>query len=68
MNANDPKRTLERAITNAQQTGAAIELLMKVGVHYRTVPIDYRKGIRYPHLERDGTGPAFLDQILVPRN
>jgi len=58
---------LKNAITDAQQTGAAIELLIKDGVHYRTVPIDYRGGLRYPHLERIGDGPATLDQIFTPR-
>jgi predicted metalloprotease with PDZ domain len=58
---------LEHAITDAQQTGAAIELLIKDGVHYRTVPIDYRGGLRYPHFERAGDGPAYLDEILAPR-
>jgi predicted metalloprotease with PDZ domain len=58
---------LESAIVDAQQTGAAIELLIKDGVHYRTVPIDYREGLRYPHLERAGDGPAYLDEILAPR-
>jgi len=58
---------LERAIVDAQQTGAAIELLIMDGVHYRTVPIDYRGGLRYPHLERDDDGPAYLDEILAPR-
>jgi predicted metalloprotease with PDZ domain len=58
---------LKNAITNAQQTSAAIELLIKDGVHYRTVPIEYRDGLRYPHLERVGDGPASLDKILAPR-
>jgi predicted metalloprotease with PDZ domain len=59
---------LKRAIKNAQQTGAAIELLVKNGDRFRTIPLDYREGLRYPHLERDGSGPARLDQILTPRN
>jgi predicted metalloprotease with PDZ domain len=58
---------LKDAIVDAQQTGVAIELLIQDGVHYRTVPIDYRKGLRYPHLERDGKGPAYLDEIFAPR-
>ena len=58
---------LERAITDAKQTGASIDLLIKDGVHYRTVPIAYRGGLRYPHLERVGDGPAYLDEILAPK-
>src|SRR5882762_5978556 len=59
---------LKRAIKDANKTGAAIELLVKNGDRYRTVKIDYHSGLRYPHLERDGTAPARLDQILTPRS
>jgi predicted metalloprotease with PDZ domain len=59
---------LKSAIKNAKRAGAAIKLLIKDGVHYRSVAIDYREGLRYPHLERVGAGPAYLDQILTPRN
>jgi predicted metalloprotease with PDZ domain len=58
---------LKNAVVDAQQTGVAIELLIKDGVHYRTVSIEYRGGLRYPHLERVGDGPASLDKILAPR-
>jgi hypothetical protein len=52
----------------AAKTGnAAIELLVKNGDRYSTVPIDYHEGLRYPHLERDASIPARLDQILQPR-
>ena len=51
-----------------RQTDAAIELLVKNGDRYRTVQIDYHDGLRYPHLEREGSAPARLDQILTPRN
>jgi predicted metalloprotease with PDZ domain len=59
---------LKRAIKNAQQNGAVIELIVKNGDRFRTVPIDYHEGLRYPRLERDGSGTARLDQILTPRN
>jgi predicted metalloprotease with PDZ domain len=63
----DPDR-LKSAITDAHKSGAAIELLIKNGDHYRTMHIDYHDGLRYPHLERvDGT-PARLDEIFSPRN
>jgi predicted metalloprotease with PDZ domain len=44
-----------------------IELIVKNGDRYRTVKIDYREGLRYPHLERDGAGVARLDAILTPK-
>ena len=59
---------LKGAIKDAKKTGAAIELLVRSGDRYRTVKIDYHDGLRYPHLERDGSAPARLDQILTPRN
>ena len=29
--------------------------------------VDYHGGLRYPHLVRDGSKPALLDDILAPR-
>jgi predicted metalloprotease with PDZ domain len=59
---------LKSAIQDAKQNGRPVELLVKNGDRYRTIPIAYREGLRYPRLERDGSGPARLDQILTPRN
>jgi predicted metalloprotease with PDZ domain len=58
---------LKAAIKAAKGTAEPIELLVKTGDRYRTVRIDWREGLRYPHLERDGSGPAKLDDILAPR-
>ena len=58
---------LKEAVTAAKAGGPPIELLVKNGDHYRTVAIDYRGGLRYPHLEKVGTGPASLDAILTAR-
>jgi predicted metalloprotease with PDZ domain len=58
---------LKQAITQAKETGAPIELLIKSGDRYRSVPISYRGGLRYPRLERDAGKPARLDQILAAR-
>jgi predicted metalloprotease with PDZ domain len=65
--AFDPDR-LKNAIKDAQKTGALIELLVKNGDRFRTVRLDYHGGLRYPRLERDGSTPARLDQILAARN
>jgi predicted metalloprotease with PDZ domain len=59
---------LKSAIKDANKTKAAIELLVKNGDRYRTVKIDYYDGLRYPHLEREGSAAGSLDQILTPRN
>ncbi len=59
---------IKRAIKDASKTGPAVELLVKNGDRFRTVKIDYHEGLRYPHLERQGSASASLDQILAPRN
>ena len=33
----------------------------------RTVQIDYHDGLRYPHLEKIGTGETGLDKLLAAR-
>jgi predicted metalloprotease with PDZ domain len=55
------------AINDAKQNASPIELLVKNSDRFRTVVLDYQDGLRYPHLERDGSAPARLDQILTPR-
>jgi predicted metalloprotease with PDZ domain len=59
--------TLRRAVTAAKSGAAPIELLLKTGDRYRTVAIDYRDGLRYPHLERDRSRADLLTAILTPR-
>ncbi len=53
-------------ITSAKAGGGPIQLLIKDQDQFRTVLIDYHDGLRYPHLERTGAGPASLDDILAP--
>ena len=58
---------LKEAIAAAKAEQKPIELLLKNGSRYRTVPVDYRDGLRFPKLQRiDGT-PARLDAILESR-
>jgi predicted metalloprotease with PDZ domain len=64
--AYDAER-LKSAIRDANKTNATIELLVKNGDRYRTVKFDYHDGLRYPHLDRESSVPARLDQILAPR-
>jgi predicted metalloprotease with PDZ domain len=47
--------------------GAPIELIVKTGERYRVARLDYHDGLRYPHLERDTSLPARLDDILGAR-
>ncbi|HTL13774.1 MAG TPA: peptidase M61, partial [Thermomonas sp.] len=57
---------LEDAV-KAAKDGAPIELLVKEFDRYRTVRIDYRGGLRYPHLERIPGKPDYLTPILTAR-
>ena len=57
---------LREAVTEAKTSGR-IDLLVKNGDRYQTVTIEYRDGLRYPHLERVPNTPARLDEILTAR-
>jgi predicted metalloprotease with PDZ domain len=59
---------LKGAVTEAKQSSAGIELLVKNADRYSTVRFDYHEGLRYPRLERIQGVPARLDEILTPRN
>ena len=58
---------LRRAITAAKDGTKPITLLIRQGDAYRTTSIAWAGGLRYPHLERTGTGPATLDALYAPR-
>jgi len=55
-----------RAIAAAKGSREPIRLLIKRGDRYREVALDYHDGLRYPALERVGTGPSGLDALLAP--
>jgi predicted metalloprotease with PDZ domain len=65
--AYDPDE-LKDVITGAKATGAPIRLLLKRGDRYNTVSVNYRGGLRYPHLERIPGTPALLDDVLNARH
>jgi predicted metalloprotease with PDZ domain len=58
---------LTSAITDAKTSGAPIELIVRTDDHFRTVRLDYRGGLRFPHLEHDTGGTATLDAILAAK-
>ena len=60
--------SLRRAVTAAKSERVTIELLIKSGDQYRTIALDYRGGLRYPHLERDAAASDRLGEILSPRS
>ena len=60
------KDVLEEAVT-AAKTGAPIELMLRDFDIYRTIRLDYRGGLRYPHLERIEGKPDTLTPMLTAR-
>ena len=57
---------LKQAVTDAKN-GTLIELIVRQADNYRTVRIDYRDGLRYPHLRRITGSADVLTKILAPR-
>jgi predicted metalloprotease with PDZ domain len=58
---------LVSAIRRAKDSTAPIELMVKSGDRFRVVQVDYHDGLRYPHLQRDASTPARLDEILAAK-
>ena len=58
---------LKQAIKNASGNGASPDLLIKDGDMYRGVKLDWHGGLRYPRLEKVGSGRGTLDALLSPR-
>ena len=58
---------LDDAIKDAQADGSPIELVIKHGEVVKTVSIDYRDGLKYPHLERVTGREDRLSEILKAR-
>ena len=58
---------VKAAIAAAKDGKAPVNLLIKDGTHYRTVTLDYHGGLRYPRMEKIGTGENGLDRLLAPR-
>jgi predicted metalloprotease with PDZ domain len=51
----------------ATANGTPLELLIKDAEVYRTYRVDYRDGLKYPHLERIAGTQDHLSAILAPR-
>jgi predicted metalloprotease with PDZ domain len=58
---------LKRAISVARDAQRPIELLVQNGNRYRTVRIDYRGGLRFPHLQRIAATSDVLGRIFAAR-
>lgn len=44
-----------------------LNLLVKTGDIYRTIELTYSGGLRYPRLEKTGSGSSSLDDLLAPK-
>jgi len=66
MSMRQPDGSTQVLVTLAG-SGPAPELLIHDGDVYRTVKLDWHGGLRYPRLQKVGTGPGTLDALLAPR-
>ena len=68
VNGNDYSAdAIEKAVTDAKGSKQPIKLLVKGDGKVREISIDYHDGLRYPHLEKIGTGTTGLDRLLQPK-
>jgi predicted metalloprotease with PDZ domain len=58
---------LKDAIRAAKDAPLPIDLIVKTGDRFQVASIDYHNGLRYPHLERDASAAALLDDIWAAR-
>ena len=58
---------IKAAVTAAKTSKDPIQLLIKTGEKITPAAIDYHGGLRYPRLEKIGTGEGGLDRLLAPR-
>ncbi|WP_394830413.1 M61 family peptidase [Pendulispora rubella] len=54
-------------VRDAIRSKEPFELLVHDGAYVKVHRIDYRGGLRYPHLERDASKPDRLGNLLAPR-
>jgi predicted metalloprotease with PDZ domain len=59
---------LKEAITGAKSGGMPIELIVRNQDRFRTVQIDYREGLQYPHFVAIEGRPDGLAAVLKPRS
>ena len=61
------RERIEAAVQAATDGKTPVRLLVERGGRYRNVAIDYHGGLRWPHLEKSGSGPDWFDRLLAPR-
>jgi predicted metalloprotease with PDZ domain len=60
------KEWVDAALREAMRGKAPIELLVENADYYKTYSVDYHKGPRHPHLERDPEHPDLLGMNIAP--
>jgi predicted metalloprotease with PDZ domain len=60
--------TLRHAIKATAKEKAKLDLLIENGDEFKTYPVDYQGGEKYPNLERIPDRPDVLSQIIKPSN
>ncbi len=58
---------LKDAVSTAARGGDLVELIVRNGDRFRTVRLEYRDGLRYPHLHPIAGRPDGLAALLAPR-
>ncbi|WP_394652186.1 M61 family metallopeptidase [uncultured Sphingomonas sp.] len=58
---------LKAAVTAAKSSKDPIKLLVKNDGKFREVALDYHEGLRYPRLEKVGTGETGLDRLIAAK-
>lgn len=61
------RERIEAAIRAATDARTPVRLIVERGGRYRNIDIDYHGGLRWPHLEKTGSGPDWFDRLLAPR-
>lgn len=56
---------LADAIAASRDSSQPISLLVVIDGYYKTCPVDYHGGKRYPHLVRDESKPDYLGQLAA---
>jgi predicted metalloprotease with PDZ domain len=59
-------KVLSDAILAAEHDKQPIQIEVRSGDHYKTIPLPYYDGLRVPTLERTPGTPDLLDEILAP--
>jgi predicted metalloprotease with PDZ domain len=55
---------LREAISNAKTVLNPIQFIVANGAQFKTVSMEYHDGLKFPHIERDGSRPDYLSEIL----